>query len=136
MPVIVAINSFFTDTQAETDFVKEYCANMGVDVALAEVFGKGGDGGVELAEKLCTVLENSEKNFTRMYSNDMSIKDKINAIVTKIYGGSGVAYTPAAEKRLSRLKIWAWIKFPCALQKHSIRCLIILRCLEDRKDLQ
>ena len=117
VPVIVAINSFFTDTQAETDFVKEYCANMGVDVALAEVFGKGGDGGVELAEKLCAVLDNSEKNFTRMYSNDMTIKEKINAIVTKIYGGSGVAYTPAAEKKIKQIEDMGLDKVPVCIAK-------------------
>lgn len=117
VPVIVAINSFFTDTQAETDFVKEYCANMGVDVALAEVFGKGGDGGVELAEKLCAILDNSEKNFTRMYSNDMPIKEKINAIVTKIYGGSGVTYTPAAEKKIKQIEDMGLDKVPVCIAK-------------------
>ncbi len=117
VPVIVAINSFFTDTQAETDFVKEYCAEMDVDVALAEVFGKGGDGGVELAEKLCALLDSSEKNFTRMYSNDMPIKDKINAIVTKIYGGSAVAYTPAAEKKIKQIEDMGLDKVPVCIAK-------------------
>jgi len=117
VPVIVAINSFFTDTQAETDFVKEYCSQMGVDVALAEVFGKGGDGGIELAEKLCALLDSSEKNFTRMYSNDMPIKDKINAIVTKIYGGSAVAYTPTAEKKIKQIEDMGLDKVPVCVAK-------------------
>ncbi len=117
VPVIVAINSFFTDTQAETDYVKEYCADLGVDVALAEVFGKGGDGGIELAEKLCELIDKGEKNFTRMYDNDMPIKDKINAIVTKIYGGAGVAYTPGAEKKIKQIEDMGLDKVPVCVAK-------------------
>ena len=117
VPVVVAINSFFTDTQAETDFVKEYCSDLGVEVALAEVFGKGGDGGVLLAEKLCDVLDKNEKNFTRMYDNDMTIKEKINAIVTKIYGGDGVTYTPAAEKKIKQIEDMGLDKVPVCIAK-------------------
>ncbi len=117
VPVIVAINSFFSDTEAETQLVKDYCAELGVEVALAEVFGKGGDGGVELAEKLCALIDNSEKNFTRMYDNDMPIKDKINAIVTKIYGGTGVAYTPAAEKKIKQIEDMELDKVPVCIAK-------------------
>ncbi len=117
VPVIVAINSFFTDTEAETDFVKEYCSTLGVEVALAEVFGKGGAGGVELAEKLCNLLDKNEKDFTRMYSNDMSIKEKINAIVTKIYGGNGVSYTTAAEKKIKQIEDMGLDKVPVCIAK-------------------
>lgn len=117
VPVVVAINSFFTDTQAETDFVKEYCSELGVDVALAEVFGKGGDGGVELAQKLCAVLDKGEKNFTRMYDNNMTIKEKINAIVTKIYGGDGVSYTTAAEKKIKQIEDMGLDKVPVCIAK-------------------
>lgn len=117
VPVIVAINSFFTDTSAEVECVKEFCNNMGVDVALAEVFGKGGEGGVDLAEKLCALIEKGEKNFTRMYDNNMSIKDKINAIVTKIYGGSGVSYTPTAERKIKQIEDMGLDKVPVCVAK-------------------
>lgn len=117
VPVVVAINSFFTDTDAEKEIVRKYCEDLGVEVALAEVFGKGGEGGVELAEKLCNVLDNSEKNFKRMYSNEMPIKDKINAIVTEIYGGDGVIYTPAADKKIKQIEELGLDKVPVCIAK-------------------
>ena len=117
IPVVVAINSFYTDTEAEVSLIKEYCNKNGVEVALAEVFAKGGEGGVELAEKLCQTIDNCEKNFTRMYDNNMSIKDKINAIVTKIYGGDGVVYTSAAEKKIKQIEDLGFDKVPVCIAK-------------------
>lgn len=117
VPAVVAINSFFTDTEEEKKIVREYCESLGVEVALTEVFGKGGDGGIELAEKLCNVLDKSEKNFKRMYDNQMTIKEKINAVVTEIYGGDGVVYTPTAEKKIKQIEAMGLDKVPVCIAK-------------------
>jgi formate--tetrahydrofolate ligase len=103
LPVVVAINRFGTDTDAELDVIREICEKKGVDFALSEVFAKGGEGGIELAEKVVAACE-KDKSFTFMYEDDMSIKDKINAVATKIYGAADVKYDAAALKALADIE--------------------------------
>jgi len=117
VPVIVTLNSFFTDTEAETNFVKEHCKKLGVEVAISEVFEKGGNGGVELAQILCDTLDKGDKNFTRLYDDEMSIEEKINRIVTEIYGGKGVVYTPAAKKKIKQIEDMGLDKVPVCIAK-------------------
>ncbi len=117
VPVIVTLNSFFTDTDAETSLVEECCAKLGVKVAISKVFEKGGEGGVELAQLLCETLDKNEGKFKRLYDDEMSIEDKINRIVTEIYGGAGVAYTPAAKKKIKQIEEMGLDKVPVCIAK-------------------
>ncbi len=98
--VVVAINQFLTDTQAELDYIADYCRNLGAEFALSEVFAKGGEGGIALAEK---VVEAAEKpsNFAPIYDASLTIKEKITAIATDIYGAAKVNFTSAAEKQIA-----------------------------------
>ncbi len=98
--VVVAINRFLTDSQAELDFIAEYCRSKGAEFALSEVFAKGGEGGRELARKVVEAVE-KPSDFAPIYSTSLSIKEKINEIATKIYGASKVNYTSAAEKQIA-----------------------------------
>ena len=93
VPVVVAVNRFDTDSEEELNTVIERCHELGAECALSEVFAKGGEGGLDLAEKVISAVENQKADFKPAYDTDMSIKDKINEIVTKIYGGKGVNYT-------------------------------------------
>ena len=103
LPVVVAINRFGTDTDAELEYINQICIQKGADFALSEVFAKGGDGGIDLANKVVEACE-KPKNFTFMYESDMSLKDKINAVATKIYGADGVKYDASALKALSEIE--------------------------------
>ena len=98
--VVVAINRFLTDSQAELDYIADYCREKGAEFALSEVFAKGGEGGVELAKKVVEAVE-KPSDFAPIYSTSLSIKEKINEIATKIYGASNVNYTSAAEKQIA-----------------------------------
>lgn len=117
IPVIVAINRFDQDSDAELKMIEEYCLKNGADFALSEVFAKGGDGGVALAEKLVEVLERGESHFAPVYDETLPIKEKIEIIVKKIYGGDGVAYTPAAEKQIAALEQAGFGKLPVCMAK-------------------
>ena len=103
LPVVVAINRFGTDTDAELAYIEKICTEKGADFALSEVFAKGGDGGIDLAEKVVAACE-KEKDFQFMYSDELSIKEKISAIATKIYGASDVKYDAAALKNISEIE--------------------------------
>ena len=103
LPVVVAINRFGTDTDAELDYIREICTEKGADFALSEVFAKGGDGGIELAQKVIEACE-KPKNFTLMYDSTDSIKDKILAVATKIYGAADVKYDAAAAKAIAEIE--------------------------------
>lgn len=116
VPVIVAINQFGTDTQAELEYIEEYCKQKGADFALSNVFGKGGEGGVELAEKVVEACE-KPSNFSPIYSLDLSLKDKINRIATEIYGASKVNYTTAAEKAINEVIKLGGDKLPVCIAK-------------------
>ena len=103
LPVVVAINRFHTDTDAELSYVEEICKAKGADFSLSEVFAKGGEGGIDLANKVVAACE-KEKNFKFTYENELSIKEKIEAIATKIYGAGEVKYDAAALKNISEIE--------------------------------
>lgn len=103
VPVVVAINRFGADTDAELDFIKSYCTGLGADFALSEVFAKGGEGGRELAEKVVAACEKGS-DFKPLYSLELPIKEKVAAIAGGIYGADGVIYTTAAEKAIAEIE--------------------------------
>ena len=103
VPVVVTLNSFVSDTKAETDFVESFCRERGCEFALSEVWEKGGEGGVALAEKVLETLENKESNFKVLYDDVLSLKEKIETVAREIYGADGVTYAAAAEKELKRI---------------------------------
>ena len=117
VPVVVAINRFHTDSDAELAFIETYCRDNGADFALAEVFAKGGEGGVALANKLVEVLDKNEADFAPIYDETRPIKEKIETIVKKIYGGNGVSYTPAASKQIAALEEAGYGKLPVCMAK-------------------
>ena len=116
MPAVVAINEFPTDTQAEINLVKEKCKELGVNVALSQVWAKGGEGGVELAKEVIR-LTNEPNDFQFCYEDDLSIEEKINAIATKIYGADGVDFTPQALKELEKLEKLGFGHMPICMAK-------------------
>ena len=118
LPVVVAINRFGTDTDAELEYIRTVCREKGAEFALSEVFAKGGEGGIELAEKVIAACE-KEKNFTFLYEDDMSIKEKIEAVATKIYGANGVKFDAAASKALAEIEALdpAYAKLPVCMAK-------------------
>ena len=99
MPVVVAINHFYADTDAEIDYIKEFCAQAGTEVAVTKCFAEGGNGSVELAHKVVAACE-KENNFKPLYPIDMPVYDKIETIAREIYGADGVDYTAAAKKSI------------------------------------
>ena len=103
LPVVVAINRFGTDTDAELEYINSICERKGADFALSEVFAKGGDGGIDLANKVVAACE-KPKNFTFMYESELPIKEKIKAVATKIYGASGVKFDAAASKAIAEIE--------------------------------
>ena len=103
LPCVVAINRFPTDTEAELQMVREKCKEMGVNVALSEVWGKGGEGGLELAEEVLRLVE-GENNFHFVYEDDLSIEEKIKAVATKVYRADGVVFTANAKKQLATIE--------------------------------
>ncbi len=117
VPVMVAINRFPTDTEAETETLRALCEDTGVPFALSDVFAHGGEGGIELAKKLVTLLEEEKANFHTLYEDNLSIKDKINTIVTEIYGGAGTAFTPAAERAIAKLEQMGFGSLPVCMAK-------------------
>ena len=103
VPVVVTLNSFVTDTKAETDFVENFCRERGCEFALSEVWEKGGEGGVALAQKVLETLETKESHFKVLYDDELSLKEKIETVAREIYGADGVTYSAAADKELKRI---------------------------------
>ncbi len=116
LPAVVAINRFPDDTPAELELVREKCAAAGANVALSEVWGKGGEGGLELARQVLKLTE-QPADFRFIYPDDMSLKDKINSVVQNVYGGEGTDYLPAASKELDRLEQLGYGRLPVCLAK-------------------
>lgn len=117
VPVVVAVNRFDTDTDAELKTVIESCERLGAQCALSEVFAKGGEGGEELAAKVIAAIENEKSAYKPAYDTAMSVKDKIHTIVTKIYGGNGVIYSAKANKQIARLEELGLDKKPVCMAK-------------------
>ena len=115
--VVVTLNAFATDTEAEHNFIKEHVEGMGCEFALARVWEKGGEGGIELANKVLKAIEKEQKPFTLTYSDDMGLKDKVKAIATKIYGAKGVSFAPAASKMLDKIEKMGFANFPVCMAK-------------------
>ena len=116
VPVVVAINRFGTDTEAELSYIESYCRQNGADFALSDVFGKGGDGGVELAQKVVEACE-KPSDFCPIYDIDLTVKEKIEAIATQIYGAAKVNYTAAAEKAIAEVQKLGADKLPVCIAK-------------------
>lgn len=117
LPAVVAINKFPLDTEAELQLVKDKCKELGVNVALSEVWAKGGEGGEELAKEVLRLIDENEGKFEFAYDENQSIKEKINAIATKIYGADGVDYTPNAEKQILEIEKIGYDKLPICMAK-------------------
>lgn len=117
VPVVVTLNSFITDTKAETDYIEQFCKERGCEFALSEVWEKGGEGGVALAEKVLNTLENKENHFKPLYEEELPLKDKIETIAKEIYGAGGVTYAPAALKELKRIEELGMGNFPVCMAK-------------------
>ena len=117
VPVVVAINKFVTDSDEEIQFIKEFCAKLGVKVALSDVWANGGEGGLELANIVNEVLDNEESNFKVLYDEKDTIKDKILTIAKEIYGAKNVLYTPAASRQIAELERFELDKLPICMAK-------------------
>lgn len=117
VPIVVTLNSFVTDTQAETDFVKRFCEERGCEFALSEVWEKGGEGGTELASKVLKTLEEKESRFEVLYEDTLSLQEKIETIASRIYGAGGVTYTAAAVKQLQNLEKLGFGNLPVCMAK-------------------
>ena len=117
VPVVVTLNSFLTDTEAEYQYVKKFCQERDCEFALSEVWAKGGEGGVALAEKVLHTLERKESQFKVLYPDDMSLKDKIYTVASEIYGADGVTYAPAAERALKQITDMGFGNLPVCMAK-------------------
>ena len=117
VPCVVAINAFPTDTAEEMDFIREHCAKRGVRVALSEVFAKGGEGGIELAEKVTDVLENEPANLKMLYEDEIPLAQKIETIAKTIYGADKVNIMPAAAKELDNITKLGFGNLPVCMAK-------------------
>ncbi len=116
LPCVVAINRFSNDTDAELALIADKCRALGVNVALSEVWGKGGEGGVPLAEEVLRLCDQPHQ-FQFAYEQDLPLRDKIEAIVRRVYGGAGVSYSPAAAKELDRLEAMGFGSLPVCMAK-------------------
>ncbi len=117
VPVVVTLNSFVSDTEAETAYVKEFCRERGCEFALSEVWEKGGEGGIALAEKVLETLENKKSSFKLLYQDSASLKEKIETVAKEIYGADSVTYSAAAEKELARITRLGMGDFPVCMAK-------------------
>lgn len=120
VPVVVAINKFYTDTDAEIEYIKEFCADMGVEVSLAEIFANGGNGGTDLAQKVCDTIEKCEgcvTNFHYLYDEKLPIKEKLDIIAKEIYRADSVIYTKQAEKAIKEIETLGHADIPVCVAK-------------------
>ena len=117
VPVVVTLNSFLTDTEAEYEFIKNFCEERGCEFALSEVWAKGGDGGMDLAEKVIQTLETKESHFAPLYPDEMSISEKIETVAKEIYGAGKVVYSPAAKKAIAKITDMGFGSYPVCMAK-------------------
>ena len=119
VPVVVTLNAFMTDTPAEVEYVKDFCESRDCDFALSQVWEKGGEGGIALAEKLLEVLEKKESDFRALYEDDLSLQDKIRSVALEIYGAGSVSFSSAAVKQLKRLEELGFGNLPVCMAKNQ-----------------
>ena len=119
VPVVVTLNSFVTDTAKEINFVKEFCEERSCEFAISEVWEKGGEGGIALAEKVLKTLETKESNFMPIYEDGLTLKEKIEKVAKEIYGAAHVVYSPASEKQLSNLEKLGYGSLPVCMAKNQ-----------------
>ena len=119
VPVVVTLNSFITDTSAELEFVKQFCESRGCEFALSEVWAKGGEGGVALAEKVLNTLETKKSNFRLLYEDEMSLEDKIITVAKEIYGAGSVNFSSAAKKQLQKITDMGFGNMPVCMAKNQ-----------------
>ena len=117
VPVVVTLNSFATDTQQEIDYVKKFCEDRECEFAIANVFAQGGEGGIELAKKVISSIENKESNFKPLYPSNISIRSKIETIAKEIYGADGVNFTANVNKEIANLERLGYSDFPICMAK-------------------
>ena len=119
VPVIVTLNSFVTDTEAEIRFVQEFCKERQCGFALSQVWARGGEGGIELAEKVLEVLENQESSFRVLYEDALPLEQKIQTVAGEIYGAGSVSFSPAARKQLRKLSELGFGSLPVCMAKNQ-----------------
>ncbi len=119
VPVVVTLNSFVTDTEAENEYIRSFCEKKGCEFALSEVWEKGGEGGIALAEKVLHTLENKESHFHTLYPDELSLEEKIETIAREIYGARGVVYEPAAKKQLAKIASMGFGSLPVCMAKNQ-----------------
>lgn len=119
VPVIVTLNSFVTDTDAENAYIRQFCEERGCEFALSEVWEKGGEGGIGLAQKVLDTLDNKESHFHPLYEDELSLEEKIETIAKEIYGAKGVVYEPAAKKQLAKIEEMGFGSFPVCMAKNQ-----------------
>ncbi|MCI8665650.1 MAG: formate--tetrahydrofolate ligase [Dorea sp.] len=119
VPVVVTLNSFVTDTDAENEYIRKFCEEKGCEFALSEVWEKGGEGGIALAKKVIDTLEHKESHFHTLYPDEMSLEDKIGTIAKEIYGARGVVYEPAARKQLAKITSMGFGNLPVCMAKNQ-----------------
>ena len=117
VPVVVTLNSFITDTEDEISYVRSFCEERNCEFALSSVWEKGGEGGIELAQKVLETLEKKESHFKLLYPDDMSLKDKIETVAKEIYGADGVQFSPVALKQLQKLTELGFGNLPVCMAK-------------------
>ena len=117
VPVVVTLNSFVTDTEAETEFVRKFCEERNCDFALSEVWEKGGEGGIALAEAVLNTLDTKQSAFAPIYSDNLSLKEKIETVAKEIYGAEGVNYSDSANKQLAKLEELGFGNLPVCIAK-------------------
>lgn len=119
VPVVVTLNKFSSDTEKELSFVKEFCENRGCEFSLSEVWEKGGEGGIDLANKVLKTIETKESNFKPLYNNELPLKKKIETVAKEIYGADGVSFDAAAEKELAKLEALGFGNLPVCMAKNQ-----------------
>ena len=119
VPVIVTLNSFVTDTEAENEFIRRFCEERDCEFALSEVWEKGGEGGIALAEKVLQTLEEKTSNFHPLYDDGLSIRGKIEKVAAEIYGADGVVFEPAAQKQIDKIESLGFGSFPVCMAKNQ-----------------
>ena len=119
VPVVVTLNSFITDTEAEISYVKNFCEERGAEFALSEVWEKGGEGGMALAEKVLKTLSEKESHFKPLYEDDLSLTEKIETVAKKIYGAGSVTVSAAAKKQLEKIEAMGFGNLPVCMAKNQ-----------------